>query len=121
METLTLRTIKTSEHYDLVMEKIGALLNSEPGSSEFELLEVLSILADEYEKKTSPMPKLDPIEAIRYEMEEHGLLQKDLVKYLGSKSKVSEVLNGKTGLTIKMMRALHRELGIPAHVLLSDL
>jgi HTH-type transcriptional regulator/antitoxin HigA len=120
VETLTSKTIKTPEQYDLVINKIETLLNSEPDSPEFELLEVLSILADEYENKTMPMPKLDPIEAIRYEMEEQGLLQKDMVKYLGSKSKVSEVLNRKTGLTIKMMKALHRDLGISAHVLLSD-
>lgn len=116
----TIRPIKTQEQYDEVMESIEALLDSQPGTAEFELLEVLSILADDYENKTWPIPQLDPIEAIKYEMQERGLLQKDLVPLLGSKSKVSEVLNRKKGLTIKMIKALYQEFGIPAHVLLAQ-
>ena len=119
METLTTRTIKTPEQYGQVMERIEILLNSKPDTPEFELLEVLSILADEYENRVSPMPKLDPIEAIKYDMEEKGLQQKDMVKYLGSKSKVSEVLNRKTGLTMKMIKSLYNDLGIPASILLA--
>lgn len=119
METLTNKTIKTPEQYVLVMEKIETLLESKPNTAEFELLEVLSILADDYENKICKMPKLDPIEAIRYEMEQRGLLQKDLIPYIGSKSKVSEVLNRKTGLTVKMIKSLYHGLGIPAHVLLA--
>lgn len=119
METLTTRTIKNTEQYEQVMAKIETLLSSLPNTPEFELLEVLSILADEYENRVSPMPKLDPIDAIRYEMEENGLQQKDMIKYLGSKSKVSEVLNRKTGLTLKMTKSLYNELGIPASLLLS--
>lgn len=115
----TVRPIKTQEQYDAVMSKIETLLDSQPNTTEFELLEVLSILADDYENKICPMPELDPIEAIKYEMEERGLLQKDLIPYIGSKSKVSEVLNRKTGLTLKMMKALYHELGIPANILLA--
>lgn len=116
---LTIKPIKTQEQYKQVMDKIESLLNSEPDTAEFELLEVLSILADDYENKICPMPKLDPIEAIKYEMEERGLMQKDLVPYIGSKSKVSEVLNRKTELTVRMMKNLHKNLGIPASVLLT--
>lgn len=119
METLTNRPIKTNEQYEQVMEKIETLLDSQPNTAEFELLEVLSILADDYENKICPMPKLDPIEAIRYEMEQRGLMQKDLIPYIGSKSKVSEVLNKKTGLTVKMIKSLYHGLGIPANVLLA--
>ncbi len=114
-----IRPIKTQDQYNQVIEKIETLLDSKPNSPEFELLEVLSILADDYENKVCSMPVLDPIEAIKYEMEERGLLQKDLIPYIGSKSKVSEVLNRKTGLTIKMIKSLYHELGIPAHVLLT--
>lgn len=116
---LTSRPIKTQEQYKQVMEKIETLLSSEPNTAEFELLEVLSILADDYENKICPMPKLDPIEALKYEMEERGLMQKDLIPYIGSKSKVSEVLNRKTELTVKMMKKLHKNFGIPAEVLLA--
>ncbi len=119
MDTLTTKTIKTQAQYEQVMAKIETLLDSEPNSAEFELLEVLSILADEYENKICPMPELDPIEAIKYEMQERGLQQKDLVPYIGSKSKVSELLNRKTGLTIKMIKSLYHDFGIPASVLLA--
>lgn len=65
------------------------------------------------------MLKLDLNEAIKYEIEQRDLLQKNLVQYIGSKSKVSEVLNRKTGLTVKMIKSLYRQLGIPANVLLA--
>jgi HTH-type transcriptional regulator / antitoxin HigA len=119
MEALTTKTIKTAEQYQKVMNTIETLLDSKPNTPQFELLEVLSILADEYENKTCPIPELDPIDAIKYEMEQRGLLQKDLIPYIGSKSKVSEVLNRKTGLTVKMIKSLYRGLGIPANVLIS--
>ena len=115
----TVRPINNQDQYKQVMAKIETLLDSKPNTAEFELLEVLSILADDYENKICPMPALDPIEAIKYEMEERGLIQKDLIPYIGSKSKVSEVLSGKTGLTIKMIKALYNELGIPANILLA--
>ncbi|WP_028523249.1 helix-turn-helix domain-containing protein [Runella limosa] len=114
-----IRPIKTPEDYQKVLKRIEELIDSQPDSYEFELLEVLSILADEYENKVCPMPELDPIEAIKYEMQERGLQQKDLVPYIGSKSKVSELLNRKTGLTIKMIKSLYHELGIPASILLA--
>jgi HTH-type transcriptional regulator/antitoxin HigA len=116
----TVRRIKNQGEYNQVIEKIETLLDSKPNTPEFDLLEVLSILVDDYENKVCPMPTLDPIDAIKYEMEERGLLQKDLVPYIGSKSKVSEVLNRKTGLTVKMIKALYHEFGIPANVLLSQ-
>ncbi len=115
----TVRPIKSQDQYDQVMATIEILLDSKPNTPEFELLEVLSILADDYENKVCTMPVLDPIDAIKYEMEERGLLQKDLIPYIGSKSKVSEVLNRKKSLTIKMIKALYNELGIPANVLLA--
>lgn len=119
MEALTTKTIKSAEQYQQVMQTIESLLDSKPNSPEFELLEVLSILADEYENRICPIPKLDPIDAIKYEMEQRGMLQKDLIPYIGSKSKVSEVLNRKTGLTIKMIKSLYHGLGIPANVLIA--
>ena len=114
-----IRPIKTPEDYQKVMVEIEKLIDSQPDTPEFELLEVLSILADDYENKICVMPDLDPIEAIKYEMQERGLQQKDLVRYIGSKSKVSEVLNRKSGLTMKMIKALYRDFGIPANVLLA--
>ena len=71
MESLTLKTIKNEAEYQQIMQAIESLLDSKPDSSEFELLEVLSLLADDYENKFHPMPQLDPIDAIKYEMQEH--------------------------------------------------
>ncbi len=119
MENLTLKAVKTEEQYKAVMQQIKNLWNCPENSPEADLLEVLSILADDYENRTYPITTLDPIEAIKYEMEENGLTTKDLTKFLGSKSRVSEVLNRKRALTFSMAKKLFKGLNIPAETLLS--
>ena len=81
-------------------------------------LELLSLLVHEYEERVFPMDKPNPVEAIRFRMEQQGLKPKDLIPLLGSRSRVSEILSGRRNLSLKMIRALVSHLGIPAHVLL---
>jgi HTH-type transcriptional regulator/antitoxin HigA len=95
-------------------------MDAAPGSPEEEKLEVFALLIDAYEQTHYPIDLPDPIEAIKFRMAQQDLIQKDLVPYLGSQSKVSEVLNRKRPLSLSMIRALHEGLGIPAEVLLQE-
>lgn len=113
------RPIKTEEQYREALKRIDSLIDAEAGTAEFELLEVLSILVDDYENKYYPVEPLDPVDAIKYEMEERGLKQKDLIQYFGSKEMVSLILNRKRPLTLKMIKSLHRNFGISADILLA--
>ena len=101
------------------MKQIKALWDSPEGSQEADLLEVLSILVEQYEKNHYPIEPLDPVDAIRYVMDERGFNQKDMVSYFGSKERVSEILARKRPLTLKMIKMLYREMGIPASTLLA--
>lgn len=83
-------------------------------------LELLTALVVIYEDQNYPISSPDPIEAIKFHMDQLGLTQKDMVSYMGTKSKVSEVLNGKRPLTLAMMRSLNKNFGIPAEVLLRE-
>lgn len=114
-----IRPIKTEEQYRETLKIIDSLIDAEPNTKEFELLEVLSILADDYENKHYTIEPLDPIEAIKYEMEEKGLKQKDLIPHFGSKEMVSQVLNRKRPLTLKMIKSLYHNFGISAETLLA--
>jgi HTH-type transcriptional regulator / antitoxin HigA len=119
METTSIRPIKTEDQYKAAMAQMQLLWNCPENSPEADLLEVLSILVEQYEKKEYAIEPLDPIDAIKYEMEERGLSQRDMVNYFGSKERVSEVLNRKRPLTLKMIKTLYHELGIPASILLA--
>ena len=114
-----IRPIKTEEQYREALKRVDSLIDAQPNTAEFELLEVLSILVDDYENKHYAIEPLDPIEAIKYEMEEQGLKQKDLIPYFGSKEMVSQVLNRKRPLTLRMIKSLYRNFGISADVLLA--
>lgn len=112
------RLIKTEKDHIEALQRIETLMTQDISGSETDELELLAYLVDEYENREYPIGLPTPIEAIRFRMDQMGLKQKDLVPYIGSKSKVSEVLNGKRSLTLQMMRALNTGLGIPADVLL---
>ncbi|MDX9709112.1 MAG: ImmA/IrrE family metallo-endopeptidase [Trichloromonas sp.] len=114
------KVIKNETEYEAALERIAELMDAGPGTDEFDELELLAMLVDTYESKAHPVDLPDPIEAIRFRMDQAGLKPKDLVPLIGSASKVSEVLSGKRTLSISMMRNLHREMGIPAEVLLQD-
>jgi HTH-type transcriptional regulator/antitoxin HigA len=112
--------IKNINDYEKALARIDGIFDAKPGTSEYDELELLTTLVELYEEKHFPIDFPDPLEAIKFRMEQLGLTQKDMTPYFGSKSKVSEVLNGKRTLTLSMMRALNSELGIPAEVLLRE-
>lgn len=114
------RVIKSEDEYKKALAEAERLIaiDPEPGTSDADYLDILTMLVETYEKRHFLMELPNPIEAIVFRMEEQGLLQKDLVPYIGSKSKVSEVLSGKRPLTIQMIRELHAGLDIPLEVLL---
>lgn len=119
IEAIQIKPIRTEEEYDQVLAHIDKLIDGQTGTREFDLLEVLSTLADDYENKHHPILPLSPLEAIKYQMEEKGLSQQDVAPYFGGKNRVSEVLNGKRGLTLKMVRDISKHLNIPPAVLLA--
>lgn len=114
-----IKPIKNEREYQRVLKIIDQLIDSAPGSREFELLEVWSILVDDYENKHYAIEPLDPIDAIKYELEEKGLKQKDLIPIIGLKELVSLVLNKKRPLTLKMVKNLYTKFGMSADILLS--
>jgi HTH-type transcriptional regulator/antitoxin HigA len=114
------KVIKTTEEHECALARIEELFTAKPGTPEGDELELLLLLVESYEEKEYPIDLPDPIEAIRFRMEQAKLKQKDLIPILGSKGKVSEVLNGKRELSLTMIRKLVSELGIPAEVLLQE-
>ena len=114
------RVIKNEKEYESALAEINVLMDRDPdpGTPEADRLELLTLLVETYESQNFPKRIPQPLEAIRFRMEQEGLKQRDLVPYIGSASKVSEVLSGKRPLTLSMMRSLHSHLGIPASVLL---
>ncbi len=115
-----LKVIKSEAEHKLAVEYLMALMDLNPasGSIQENELEVLSLLIEQFEREQFPVGKPEPIEAVKFRMEQQGLQQKDMLKYFGSASKVSEVLNGKRPLSLSMIRKLHQGLGIPADVLI---
>ena len=112
------KVIATEKEYQQALKRIEELMSAEEGTEEFDELELFATLVELYEEKTCPIDLPNPIEAIKFRMEQQGLKQTDLKEYLGSKSKVSEVLSGKRPLSLRMIRSLHHNLGIPAEVLI---
>ena len=114
------KVLKNEKEYEAALQYLETLMDADPGSPEEEKLELFSLLVEEYEEEHYPIAPPDPIEAILFRMDQEGLTRKDLAQYIGSQSKVSEVLNGKRSLSKKMIRNLHEGLGIPADVLLKE-
>ena len=115
---IKIKILKTEKEYNASLERIEALMDAPPGSAEEEELELLALLVEKYEQEHYPIELPDPVEAIKFRMEQEGLTRKDMIKYLGSQSKVSEVLNYKRPLSLTMIRALNVGLNIPAEVLI---
>jgi HTH-type transcriptional regulator/antitoxin HigA len=114
------KIIKNEAEYDQALARIDDIMDADPGTPEGDELELLVTLVELYEKVHYPIDLPDPIEAIKFRMEQAGLKQKDLIPYIGSRSKVSEVLSHQRPLSIAMIRRLHEGLGIPAEVLLKE-
>lgn len=114
------KIIKSEAEYEAVLAHVESLMDAAPGSPEEEELELFALLVEQYEKENYPIDLPDPVDAILFRMEQQGLTRKDLIPYLGSAGKVSEVLNRKRPLSLTMIRHLHEGLGIPADILLQE-
>ena len=110
--------LRTEKEYEAALERADNIFNAVPGTAEGEEFELLLLVIKDYEDKFHQVLPPEPLAAIRLSMEERGVKAKDLVPYIGSKSYVSLMLNGKKPLTVQMMKVLHKMLGIPAEVLL---
>jgi HTH-type transcriptional regulator/antitoxin HigA len=117
---MDIRPIRTKRDYERALQRIERLMDADPGSDEGDELEVLATLVEVYEEKHFPMGAADPIEAILFRMDQQGLQRKDLEPFIGSRHRVSEVLNRKRGLSLDMIRRLHAGLGIPLQVLVGE-
>ncbi|MCA9544643.1 MAG: transcriptional regulator [Myxococcales bacterium] len=117
---MQIRPIRNDADHALAIELVEDLWGAEAGTRQAEALEVLLTLIDDYEARHHAIGPPDPIAAIEFRMEQQGLTRKDLEPLIGGRGRVSEVLNRKRPLTLAMIRRLHRELGIPAEVLLHE-
>ena len=117
---MNIRPVNSEQAYDGAIERIETLWGAESGTPEGDELDVLLTLVRVYEKENHPVPPPTPIEAIRFVMDQKGMKQADMVPYIGSPSKVSEILRGKRTLSLSMIRSLHTHLSIPAEILISD-
>jgi HTH-type transcriptional regulator / antitoxin HigA len=113
-----LRPIRTETDYEAALAEVGRLWGAKSGTPTGDRLDVLVTLIEAYEDKHYPMDPPDPIEAIRFRMEQQGLTRKDLEPMIGARNRIAEVLNRKRGLSIEMIRSLHDKLGISAEVLI---
>jgi len=112
--------IKNEKDYQKALDRLELVFDAKKGTGKGDELEILSILIDKYENEKFPIEMPDPIEAIKFRMEQMGLKQKDLVELVGFKSRVSEILSRKRKLTLDMIRKLHKTLHIPTEVLVQD-
>ena len=113
-----LRPIRSEADYEAALEEAERLWGAKSGTPDGDRLDVLATLIEAYEAKHYPMDPPDPVEAIRFRMEQMGLTRKDLEPMIGPRNRVADVLNRKRGLSIDMIRQLHEHLGISAEVLI---
>jgi len=116
-----LKPIRTEKDYEEALAEAEELWGARTGTPKGDRVDVLATLMEAYEAEHYPMDPPDPIEAIKFRMEQQELTRKDLEKILGTRTRVSEVLNRKRGLSINMIRALHKKLGISADVLIRSI
>lgn len=113
-----LKPLRSKGDYEEALAEVETLWGAKAGTPEGDRLDILATLIDVYETAHYPMKVPDPVQAIEFRMEQQGLTRKDLEKILGSRTRVSEVLNRRRGLSIEMIRKLHAKLHIPADVLI---
>ena len=114
------KVIKTEKDYQKAIKRLDSIFDAKKGSKEGDELDLLSLLIDNYEREKHPIDLPDPIEAIKFRMEQLGYKQKDLAGAMGLKSRVSEILNRRRKLTLDMVHMLHDVLGIPTDVLVKE-
>lgn len=112
------RPVRTQADYEAALARIDEIMDADPDSPDARELDVLVDLVELYESRHEPMGHPDPVSAITFRMDQAGLEPRDLIPFIGSRAKVSEVLSGKRAITMPMARALHEHLGIPTGVLL---
>ena len=112
--------IRNEKDYQNALKRLEQIFDAKKGSEKGDELEILSILIDRYENENFPIGMPDPIEAIKFRMEQMGMKQKDLAEVVGFKSRVSEILSKKRKLTLDMIRKLNTKLHIPTEVLVQD-
>jgi HTH-type transcriptional regulator/antitoxin HigA len=117
---MNIKAIKNQEDYDLALKRLNEIFHSSADSKEGEEAEILTILIEKYEDENYPIEAPDPIEAIKFRMEQMDLSKKDLAQIIGYKSRVSEIFSRKRKLTLKMIRNLHKKLKIPYESLIAD-
>ena len=119
---MDIRPIRSKADYKATLKEISALMELDPklGTPQGDRLDVLTTLVQAYEAKHLPITSPDPVEAIKFRMEQSGLSVKDLEPMIGKSNRVYEVLNRKRPLTLAMIRRLHQNLGIPADVLIAQ-
>jgi len=117
---MDIKAIKSKEDYDRALARLKTIFHAEIDTPEGDEAEVLSILIEKYEDDNYPIGMPDPIEAIKFRMEQMGMKQKDLAEVVGFTSRVSEILNKKRKLTLNMIRKLSSTLHIPTEVLVQD-
>jgi HTH-type transcriptional regulator / antitoxin HigA len=112
------KPIRTEQDYEYAMSEIEKLWGARSGTAEGDRLDVLATLVDSYESHRFPMDPPDPIDAIKFRMEQQRLKRKDLEGIIGTRARIAEVLDGKRSLSIAMIRRLHAKFGIPAEILI---
>ncbi|MDR6968946.1 HTH-type transcriptional regulator/antitoxin HigA [Flavobacterium arsenatis] len=117
---MEIKPIKTEQDYQKALERLELIFDAKKDSSEGDELEVLGILIDQYENEQFPIGLPDPIEAIKFRMEQLGYSQNDLANIVGLKSRASEILNRKRKLSLEMIRKIHEVLNIPTDVLIQS-
>ena len=118
--TMNIKPIKTRSDYKAALKIIEGLMDAKAGTPDGDRLDVLSVLVEAYETKNFPIDAPDPVEAIKFRMEQQGLERRDLEPMIGTRARVSEVLSGKRGLSLNMIRRLNTGLNIPAGVLIQE-
>ncbi len=116
---MDIRPIKTEQDYNTAMSRIEELWGAKKDSNEGDELDLLVTIVESYELKHYPIAPPDPIDAIKFRMEQMGMTSADMIKYLGSQSRVSEILTRKRSLTLGMIKSLYKGLKIPAEILLA--
>jgi len=119
-KTMKIKVIKTEEDYKAALERLEEIFQAPENTPEGDEAELLSVLIEKYEDENYPISAPDPIEAIKFRMEQTGMSKKELADIIGYRSRVSEILNKKRKLSIDMIRNLHRKLKIPYEVLLNE-
>ena len=115
---MVIKPIKTKKDYQQALTRLEIIFDSKKGSANADELEILSMLIDNYENEHFPVGFPDPVEAIKFRMEQLGYNQSDLVNVVGLKSRASEILNKKRKLSLEMIRQIHERLNIPIEVLI---